>query len=218
VVTSLWSWPTSGHACQARIGVQTRSKPTFQPAPQTSLIAVKSVTIAGTLHAFAGKAQIHPDQIVWNMRSALNVAALDCNQPQHAEIQSGYRTFLRTHAKRLATANRGVDTGFRARFGAGFVRQRESYLTRVYNFYAFPPVLSKFCDATMLVMRDLPPVTSLQLHNFAALTMPKLDQVYEDFYRDYAKYQVDAAAWDARYGVRQATYPAPVTSTTGRAQ
>ena len=126
-------------------------------------------------------AGLNPDQIVWNMRSALNVAALDCNDPQYAEIQASYRTFLRTHARRLTTANRGVDTGFRARFGAAFVRQRETYLTRVYNFYAFPPVLSKFCDATLLVMRDLPPVTSLQLHNFAALSMPKLDQVYEDF-------------------------------------
>ncbi|MEO6717883.1 MAG: hypothetical protein ABIM50_11640 [Novosphingobium sp.] len=147
----------------------------------------------------ATNAGLNPDQITWNMRSALNVGALDCNDPQYAEIQAGYRAFLRTHAKRLAAANRGVDTGFRARFGAGFVRQRETYLTRVYNFYAFPPVMQKFCDATLLIMRDLPAVTSLQLHNFAALSMPKLDQIYEDFYRDYAKYQIDFAIWNARY-------------------
>ncbi len=152
-------------------------------------------------------AGLNADQIVWNLRSALNVAALDCNQPQYAEIQTGYRAMLRTHMKRLATANRGVDSGFRARFGAGFVRQRESYLTKVYNFYAFPPVLPKFCDASLLIIRDLAPVTSLQLHNFAALSMPKLDQNFEDFYRDYLKYQVDAAAWDARYSPRPVSSP-----------
>ena len=155
-------------------------------------------------------AGLNPDQIVWNMRSALNVAALDCNQPQYTEIQAGYRAMLRTHAKRLATANRGVDTGFRARFGAGFVRHRETYLTRVYNFYAFPPVLPKFCDAALLVIRDVAPVSSLQLHNYAALSMPRLDKVYEDFYRDYAKYQIDAAAWDARYGQRSYYPPTSV--------
>jgi hypothetical protein len=142
---------------------------------------------------------LNPDQIVWNLRSALNVAALNCVQPQHAEILAAYKVMLRTHARRLTAANRGVDTGFRARYGAGFVRQRESYLTKVYNFYAFPPALPKFCDAALLVVRDLAPVTSVQLHNFAALNMPKLDQVYEDFYRDYAQYQVDLAAWNARY-------------------
>ncbi len=144
-------------------------------------------------------AGLNPDQIVWNLRSALNVAALNCRQPQHADIVVDYRALLRTHAARLAAANRGVDTGFRARFGAGYVRQREAYLTKVYNFYAFPPTQPTFCDAALLVGRDMRTVTSAQLHNFAAANLPRLDQVFEDFYTAYARYQTDYAAWRLKY-------------------
>lgn len=155
-------------------------------------------------------AGLNPDQIVWNMRSALNVAALDCVQPQHAEITVNYRNLLRVHAQRLAAANRGVDTGFRARFGAGYVRQRETYLTRVYNFYAFPPTLMNFCNAAMEVGRGAVAVPSAQLHNYAAANMPKLDAVFEDFYGKYVQYQSDLAIWRARYYPQ--TAPAPTTT------
>lgn len=155
-------------------------------------------------------AGLSPDQIVWNLRSALNVAALDCLQPQHAEIVVDYRSLLRIHAKRLAVANRGVDSGFRARFGAGYVRQREAYLTRLYNFYAFPPTLQNFCDVALLVGRDMRTVPSAQLHNFAAANLPKIDAVFEDFYGKYAQYQSDLAAWRARYYPQ--TAPVPLTT------
>ena len=153
-------------------------------------------------------AGLNPDQIVWNLRSALNVAALNCLQPQHAEIVVNYRNMLRIHAQRLAVANRGVDTGFRARFGAGYVRQRESYLTKVYNFYAFPPTLLNFCDAALVVGREANNVPSAQLHNFAAANMPKLDAVFENFYGKYVQYQSDLALWRARY------YPQTASVTT----
>ena len=153
---------------------------------------------------------LNPDQIVWNLRSALNVAALNCMKPEHGEIVVDYRTLLRTHAQRLAAANRGVDSGFRARFGKGYVRQRESYLTKLYNFYAFPPPRQNFCNAALLVSRDMRTVPSAQLHNFAAANLPKLDAVFEEFYNSYVKYQADLAAWRARY------YPptAPVAATS----
>ncbi|MGE3691568.1 MAG: hypothetical protein AB7F98_09325 [Novosphingobium sp.] len=157
-------------------------------------------------------AGLNPDQIVWNFRSALNVAALNCVQPRHAEVTSNYRTFLRTFATRLTTANRGVDTGFRARFGKGYVRQREAYLTKVYNFYALPPVRNNFCDAALIVSRESLGTTSAQLHNFAAANLPRLDQVFEEFYNSYVKYQTDLVTWNARYGQQPAPAAgAPVT-------
>jgi hypothetical protein len=153
-------------------------------------------------------AGLNPDQIIWNLRSALNVAALDCLRPEHTEIVVDYRSLLRIHAQRLAAANRGVDSGFRARFGAGYVRQREAYLTKLYNFYAFPPTLKNFCDVALVVGRDMRTVPSAQLHNFAASNLPKLDAVFEDFYNNYAKYQMDLVAWRARY------YPQTAPATT----
>ncbi len=157
---------------------------------------------------------ITPTQRTWNFRSAYNVAALDCGQPQYVGMIPAYRAFLRKHARGLAAANRGVDAEYRARHGAGFVRHRESYMTKVYNFYAFPPTLGKFCDAALLVSQEGATIKLTELNAFAARSLPKLDQVLEDFYVSYEQWQRDAAAWDARYAPRVAPLPMPSPSPT----
>jgi hypothetical protein len=146
-------------------------------------------------------------QTTWNFRAAYNVAALNCLQPQHAEILPGYREFLRKHARALTAANSGVDREFRARFGAAFVHPRESYMTQVYNFYAFPPTVSNFCDAALVISREAQLVPVGGLDAFSAQALPRLDQVFLNFYQAYDQYRLDAAAWDARYA--PTTPPAP---------
>lgn len=141
-----------------------------------------------------------PSQNTWNFRSAYNVAALNCLQPKHAQIVVNYRAFLLKHAAGLGAANRGVDADFRKRFGAGYVRQREAHMTRIYNFYAFPPTVQNFCDAVLAISNEANAITPAQLSAFAASAMPRLDGVFENFYRSYAQYRTDLAAWDARYG------------------
>jgi hypothetical protein len=152
-------------------------------------------------------------QNTWNFRSAYNVAALNCLQPQHAQIVVNYRAFLRKHAVGLTAANRGVDADFRKRHGAGYVRQRESFMTKVYNFYAFPPTVQYFCDAALAVSNEANAIPPAQLGSFAATALPRFDMVFENFYRSYAQYRTDLAAWDARYGRPVApqlvTQPAP---------
>ena len=36
----------------------------------------------------------------------------------------------------------------------------------------------------------------------AAASLPRYEAVFQDFFRKYAQYQTDSAAWDARYGAR----------------
>lgn len=142
---------------------------------------------------------VSPIQALWNLRSAYNVAALNCQRPEHAEILAGYKLFLKKQKLGLAKANRGVDAEFRKRSGAAFVRPREAYMTKVYNFYAFPPTLNRFCDAALIVARESLIVKPLELTAFAQRSLVTLDLVFENFYRSYEQYRVDAAAWDARY-------------------
>lgn len=151
---------------------------------------------------------VSPIQAVWNLRSAYNVAALNCQRPEHAEILSGYKLFLKQNKLGLAKANRGVDAEFRKRSGAAFVRPREAYMTKVYNFYAFPPTLSRFCDAALLVARESLTVKPLGLTAFAQRSLVTLDQVFENFYRSFEQYRVDAAAWDAKYAPTPVAPPA----------
>lgn len=142
---------------------------------------------------------ITPIQAVWNFRSAFNVAALNCLHPEHAGILVGYKLFLKVHKVGLLKANRGVDAEFRKSNGAAFVRPREAYMTKVYNYYALPPTLNNFCDAALIVAREAQTVKPLELTAFSQRSLVTLDRVFENFYISFEQYRADAAAWDAKY-------------------
>lgn len=142
---------------------------------------------------------ISPAQTTWNLRSGFNVAALNCLDPKHSQILVNYKAFLRTHAKALRAANLKVDAEWRARYGAGFVRPREKFMTEVYNHFAQPPTLPAFCDAALAMSIDARKVKVGGLDAFAKLALPSLEIVFDDFYRRYDQYRVDLAAWDAKW-------------------
>ncbi len=142
---------------------------------------------------------ISPNQMVWNLRSAFNVAALNCKGPKHAEILPTYRSFLKSFGKKLTAANKQVDAEFKRQHGARFAGPRDAYMTTVYNHFALPPTQAHFCDATMAVMRDMPGVKVAELEAFAARSLPNVEVVFDDFYRRYAEYQAELAAWEALY-------------------
>jgi hypothetical protein len=147
-------------------------------------------------------AHLSATQTLWNFRSAYNVAALNCLRPEHGEIVVGYRAFLKKHAKGLQAANRGVDSEFKAKHGASFIRPREAYMTQVYNYFANPVTLRAFCDASLAMSREAQLVAPAQLSTFSATELPKIEQVFEAFFRAYEQYRIDAANWDARYAPR----------------
>jgi hypothetical protein len=152
---------------------------------------------------------IGPLQTVWNFRSAYNVAALNCQSAEHADILVGYKKFLKIHKVALLKANRAVDGDFRKRFGAAFIRPREAYMTQVYNYYAFPPTLHNFCDAALAMARESITLKPVGLNAFSAKYVPQFDSLFENFYRSYDQYRADAAAWDAKYAPVMVVAPAP---------
>lgn len=155
-------------------------------------------------------------QTIWNFRAAYNVAALNCLRPEHAEILTGYKKFLKINARALALANRSVDREFRATNGAAFIRPREAYMTRVYNFYAIPPTVPQFCDAALAMSRESLAVTPKELGSFAALQLPRIDGVFEQFFRAYDQWRTDAALWDARYAPTPAAPALPPAFATSQ--
>lgn len=156
---------------------------------------------------------ISPAQTLWNLRSAWNVAALNCHDPRHADIVVNYRTFLNANQKTLGKVNRVIDAEFRARYGKGFVVPRERYMTEVYNHFALPPTMSEFCTAVQTVGRQALGVKAADLESFAALNLPNVEIVFDDFYRKYDQYRTELATWHARYAPQSApltlSVPAP---------
>lgn len=149
---------------------------------------------------------ISTNQMVWNLRSAYNVAALNCSAPKHAAILPRYKEFLTAHGKTLNAVNKKIDAEFKERFGAKFIAPRESYLTSLYNHYALPPTIDDFCDAVTAVTRDGIGVKSTELEAFAVRSLPSIEVVFDDFYRRYEAYRVALAEWRALYA------PVPVVA------
>lgn len=144
---------------------------------------------------------ISTPQAVWNLRSAYNVAALNCIEPQYAPILDGYKRFLTVYAKQLASANKEIDRSFRTQHaGVEAIRARETYQTQVYNFFSLPPVDSGFCQAAMEVSVELQTVDASQFENYAFSGLAKMEAPFKSFFDVYEQYKADLAAWQSRYG------------------
>lgn len=145
-------------------------------------------------------------QTTWNLRSAYNVAALNCLDQDHQVMAERYGDFLKTHTRELSATNRALDSEFRQKYGPGYKDVRDRYMTQVYNYFALPPALDRFCDAALEVSGELQSVPKGELDIAAATLLPRLEVVFLKFYSEYEAYRVSAAAWDAAY---LATYGVP---------
>ena len=152
-------------------------------------------------------ANLTPAQTTWNLRSALNVAALNCQAPQHAMLVDNYGAYLKAHARELSATNRALESEFRQRYGATFRDVQDSYMTQVYNYFALPPAKDEFCDVANAVSAEIIGVPQGDLEVFSATALPRVEAVFEDFFRAYERYRVDLRAWDSQYG------PPTVTTT-----
>lgn len=154
-------------------------------------------------------AGLSTNQITWNLRSALNVAALNCLTTEHGTLLQNYISFLDRYKSKLSATNRALASEFRAEHGPAFRDVQDSYMTRVYNYFALPPAQDEFCDVALIVSAEAlaPEVTDLDV--FAMQALPRIEREFENFFRAFEQYRIDLAAWNARYGP-----PAPEVRTT----
>lgn len=89
-----------------------------------------------------------PLETMFNVRSALNVAALSCVTSTNTAPRDGYNRFLKLHKTVLANANKAIDAKYRREHGSAGIRVRDSRMTKLYNHYAYPPVKGAFCAKT----------------------------------------------------------------------
>jgi len=166
-------------------------------------------------------------QAVWNLRSAYNVAALNCKDVQYNPVLEGYKSFLKVHDKSFDKADAELKKNFVSSFGKTGTRERETYQTRVYNFFASPPVTANFCNAAMELAAEIALVPVGGLEAYAPQGLAKFEAPFMAFFDAYEQYRADLAAWRAKYGgivviapqqtqntvtAAPATTPAPATT------
>ncbi len=138
-------------------------------------------------------------ETLWHLRSALNVAALNCVQPKHYQLANDYNTFLSTHKRTLSKANRAIESKFRKENGSNYRRVRDTHSTRVYNFFSLPPVKNEFCDVALTVARQLTVTPKDSVTTYAYTGLTQIESVFNRFFSAYEQYQRDLAAWNATY-------------------
>ena len=145
-------------------------------------------------------ANLSTNQTVWNLRSAFNVGALNCLDPEYAAIIPNYQQFLERHSKELRQINRDLLTEFKARYGKDGLAEQDVYMTSVYNYFALPPVQEQFCDAVLTLSTEAVMIEPNTLETFAGPAMTRVENVFDNFYGAYEQYQLDLAAWEATFG------------------
>jgi len=138
---------------------------------------------------------ISRDQMAWHVRAALNVAALGCRDAAERETVAAYNAMLGRHRAPLAAADAAVKGQYRARYGAGWDSRHDRDMTRVYNFFAQPPAQPGFCRVAREVLAEVGQVAPGQFAAFAADALPRLEQPFTDFYRDYDAWRAADRAW-----------------------
>lgn len=144
------------------------------------------------------------DRLVWHLRSAWNVAALNCLAPEYDPVLQGYRAFLANNTRTLKAVNDRIEKTYNDRFRVrrSAIVARDAESTQVYNFFANPAARSGFCLAALDVAnRYLAAPKTLPLAfaqaNFTVMLAP-----HENFFDQYEAYQRASAEWDAKYGER----------------
>lgn len=135
------------------------------------------------------------EEALWHVRSALNVAALSCaGRPGGGGIVQHYNALLTQRKAVLSTAY----TAETARFGSGGQGGLDRHMTQLYNFFAQPPAQGAFCAAAARVADRAAATPPAGLPQFAPQALAELEAPILDYYRAYAAYRRDLAAWKAR--------------------
>lgn len=192
--------------------------PVERPMPRPPLSAAANLTLPAMLPdgSFATPSRgLSTTATAWHLRAALNVAVLQCaraGEPMEAQ----YNAFLAAHKAALGKAHDGLKAEYRARFGAEWQDRFDDDMTRLYNFYAQPPARAAFCRTAAPLVAAAAATPAGALDGFAAPAVAALDVPFTDFYRAYAAYRTDLAAWQAdRFQpAPMPSHPAPVQVAT----
>jgi hypothetical protein len=92
--------------------------------------------------------------LVWHLRAALNVAALQCDFAPTLLTVSNYNAMLAQHKTELASAFDGVAAYFKRTRGLNWQKQFDQYGTRIYSGYSTVQAQRNFCQTAGSVGRE----------------------------------------------------------------
>jgi hypothetical protein len=148
------------------------------------------------------------DEQIWHFRSALNVAALNCQGPVWGQIANEYNKFIVIHKVLLSKTSKAVDREYVKRYPKqNGLRIRDTKLTDLYNYFALPPVRAQYCDMSLRKLTEANQVPKEALAEYAIGGLIDIDTLFVNFYDAYVKYQGDLADWNMKYAPKPVYAP-----------
>jgi len=157
------------------------------------------------------------DEQIWHFRSALNVAALNCQGPIWSQIATEYNKFIVIHKVLLSKTSKAVDREFVTRYrGQNGLRIRDTKMTDLYNYFALPPVRAQYCDMALRKVTEANMVPKEALAEYAIGGLTDIDGLFVNFYNAYVQYEQDLATWNMKYAPTPVDAPLPSSNVTGQ--
>ena len=157
---------------------------------------------------------LSPQQALWHLRIALNVAALNCRGAEGPTLISNYTRFLTNNRTAIAASERWVIADQGRKSGTNGIAARDALSTRLYNYFAQPPVLQRFCPIAFNISGLAAVEPAANILPFSTQRLAEIDQPFVDFYADYSRYQADFAVWQAQNPAMSTVQPAVVAPST----
>lgn len=154
------------------------------------------------------------DRAFWQLKIGLNVAAIGCRGLEEATLVSAYNTIIKNHAKAIRSTEKTVIGQLAKEHRNNGIAARDRLSTQLFNYFAQPPAQRGFCARANEIAQTVATTPAAQVIAAAPEQLARLDQPFVDFYDAYAKYQLDAAAWDAKYAPPPAIMAAPAPPAT----
>src|SRR5688572_3517074 len=112
--------------------------------------------------------------LLWNLRSGLNVAALQCQFSPYLRTVDNYNGILAHHSRELAAAYRALEGYFRRVNGNNGPRRFDDYSTQTYNNFSTLQAQYGFCQTAARIGKEALARRKGELHLVAAGRMREL--------------------------------------------
>ena len=129
-------------------------KPVTEPAPLVAEVRVPGGFMVPKAIVLKNPTTAEREaNAVWNIRAALNVAALQCQFSGFLKTTKNYNSFLQAHSEELARAQQTMIGHFRRTDGAKALNSFDMYTTRTYNSFSTLDAQYAFCNAAGFIGR-----------------------------------------------------------------
>jgi len=139
--------------------------PGFRPGPIEGSDPLVGLAIPGATPA---EYRAH---LIWNLRSGLNVAALQCQFSPFLRAVPNYNAILAHHARELAAAYSGLEGYFRRIGGRNGPRNFDLYSTQTYNGFSTLQAQLGFCQTGSRIAKEALATPKGQFGQLAAMRM-----------------------------------------------